>query len=63
VDSANDEMALLLAAWRADIDSVPHPPMRILEAVVYLLTVTQEKGHKVVSIVPYRGNGTGKRVT
>lgn len=34
----DDELAVLLAAWREDIDSVPAPAMLVLQAVFALHT-------------------------
>lgn len=30
----DDQLAELLAAWRDDVDSVPHPPMPRIDALI-----------------------------
>lgn len=37
---SENELDALFQAWRADIDSEPHPPMVVVEATMILLRVS-----------------------
>jgi hypothetical protein len=67
VGGEDDELAVLLAAWREDIDSVPAPAMLMLEAAltfhadVLALSAVPRHSHRIGAKSLHRPCSGGRR--